>query len=496
MLISTLGLIVASAVLLWAYFRMKTHRLLEMAEKIPGPKALPIIGNALEFGTTPKGLLLNITRLAHQYGAIFRFWLLSDLYIALQDPDYVQAVLSDSKILDKSSSYDVLKPWLGSGLITGTGEVWKASRKLVTPAFHFKILEQFVEVFNSNANILVETLADHVSGSEFNICPYISLCALDSICETSMGVRVEAQRNSHSDYVQAITSMCDILVARVFNPLYHLDVLFHLSSVGRLHDRNLLTLHAMTSKVIKERREQILQATAAATPEDCDAVGRRKHVPFLELLIQSQDGAMSDDGVRQEVDTIMFAGYDTTSSALSFICWVLASHQHAQEKLVEELRQIFGDSERSPTLHDLQKMNYLERVIKETLRLYPVVPIFGRKISEDISLGTYTLPAGANIFIIPYNIHRNPEYFPDPEKFDPDRFSSENILNRHPYCYIPFAAGSRNCLGQKYAMLLLKSSVSILLRRYKLLPGTTPIDLATEVVLKSLSGINIKLEMR
>ncbi|XP_021934354.1 cytochrome P450 4C1-like isoform X2 [Zootermopsis nevadensis] len=387
MLVSTLIVFLASAILLWTFFRKKNYRLMKLAEKVPGPKPLPFIGNVLELGTGPKDLHLNIIRLADKYGAIYRFWLGSELYIVLQNSDYIQIILSDAKNVDKSSVYDVLKPWLGTGLITSTGEKWKASRRLITPTFHFQILNNFVEVFNKNASIFVEKLAHHVGGSEFDIYPYITLCALDSICETSMGVSIEAQRNSRSKYVQAIKSMCDILVARVFNLLLYPDILFRLSSTGRQHDRDLVTLHGMTNKVIKTQRQKNLQESAVADEVSNDT-GEKKRVPLLELLIQSQDGAkMSDDEIRQEVDTIMFAGHDTTASAMSFICWALAKHQHVQERVMAELKEIFGDSGHSPTLHDLQNMNYLEQVIKETLRLFPTVPIIGRKINEDLNIG-------------------------------------------------------------------------------------------------------------
>lgn len=201
---------------------------------------------------------------------------------------------------------------------------------------------------------------------------------------------------------------------------------------------------------------------------------------------------------------------------------------------MEELNDIFdNDKEKAPTYRDLQDMKYLEAVIKEAMRLYPPVPIFGRHLQENITFGKRTIytiifvliinlllddkviPAGTTLGVFSYGIHRDPTYFPNPEKFDPERFLSDN-QKKLPYAYIPFSAGHRNCIGnlfinvvlknteifyvagQKFAVLEMKSVVSRILRTYKILPVSPPhkLMLVAEIVLKSKNGIRVQIEKR
>ncbi|RZC40119.1 p450 domain containing protein [Asbolus verrucosus] len=141
-------------------------------------------------------------------------------------------------------------------------------------------------------------------------------------------------------------------------------------------------------------------------------------------------------------------------------------------------------------------MKYLENVIKETLRLYSPVPIYGRETNQDVEYDGMIIPKGVRILIFAHGIHMNPEYYPDPEKFDPSRF--ENPEGRPPYAFIPFSAGARNCIGQKFAMLELKSLVSKMARNFEFFPASPQhqMELASETVLKSLNGVKIGLKLR
>uniref|UniRef100_A0A182S9V5 Cytochrome P450 n=1 Tax=Anopheles maculatus TaxID=74869 RepID=A0A182S9V5_9DIPT len=195
----------------------------------------------------------------------------------------------------------------------------------------------------------------------------------------------------------------------------------------------------------------------------------------------------------------MRQGHDTTTAGISWVLFLLALHPDVQERVCEEIESIFPpDDNRPATMQDLNELKLLERCIKEALRLYPSVSFFGRTLSEDIQLGGYHVPAQTIVGIHAYHVHRDERYYPEPEKFDPDRFLPENTENRHPYAYIPFSAGPRNCIGQKFALLEEKSLVSSILRRYRLRSVRTREEqlIMHELITRPKDGVLLYLESR
>lgn len=191
-------------------------------------------------------------------------------------------------------------------------------------------------------------------------------------------------------------------------------------------------------------------------------------------------------------------GHDTTTAGISWTIFLVGLHPQVQEKIFQEMDSIFKDSDRNATLNDLNEMKYLDRVIKEALRLYPAVPKVGRLLSEDVQLDEYKIPKGCMIAVHIYSLHRDERFFPDPEKFDPDRFLPENIIGRHPFAYIPFSAGSRNCIGQKFAVYEEKSVLSSIFRNFRLNSVDNPekVKIVSEIILRPLNGINVTIEKR
>lgn len=179
-------------------------------------------------------------------------------------------------------------------------------------------------------------------------------------------------------------------------------------------------------------------------------------------------------------------GQDTTAAAIGWCLYLIGSHPEVQDRVSEELNRIFGTSDRPITMADILQLKYLESCIKESLRMFPSVAMYGRTLSEDAVIRElhahfrilsrdvyivyftdgYVIPAGSTVAVIPYALHRDPEQFPDPEKFDPDRFSAENIRTRHPYSYVPFSAGPRNCIGNTcFKLSLLKEVYRAIVKR-------------------------------
>ncbi|XP_046463628.1 cytochrome P450 4C1-like isoform X3 [Daphnia pulex] len=459
--------------------------------------------------------------------SVVRIWVGPQPWFLLGGAESAEVVLSSNKIIDKGPEYDYIQPWLATGLLTSTGAKWHQRRKLLTPTFHFQILEGFVHVINEQSAVLIDKLSEKVD-QNFDIYPFIALCTLDIICETAMGRHVDAQQKSDSDYVKAVYKMTHIIQARQTRPWLQPDWLFRLFPLGSEQKKCLSILHGFTDQVIRERKnEHKLRKTEQQPPvdspkkDDDEFISKKSRLAFLDLLIEaSQDGkVLSDLDIREEVDTFMVEGHDTTASAINWCLFLIGNYPEVQEKVNEELTRVFGNSNRPVTMTDLSELKYLECCIKEALRLYPSVPILSRQLLEDtiicmriknkltkllqmysfsiflLNPGGYDLPVGATVIVSPYLIHRDPTYFPDPESFKPERFFPENIQGRHPYAYVPFSAGPRNCIGQKFAMMEEKIILASVLRRFhvKSLDKPENVAILTEVILRPLDGIRMLL---
>ncbi|XP_054282430.1 cytochrome P450 4C1-like [Macrosteles quadrilineatus] len=473
-------------------FKSRTERMLE---KLPGPKGYPIIGNLLDFDYPRTEVTETMKQLSFKFGSVFCFKLGFDPIIGLRNPSDIELVLGSTSIIDKGPLYWPLYPWLNQGLLTSGGEKWRKHRKILTPAFHFKVLENFVPLFGKHAQVLTKKLLT-LTDIEVDIMPIIALCALDVISETAMGLEINAQLKE-SKYVKAVNELQEIMAHRNFDFLQR-SFLFPLLPSGRRHDQLIAYLHSVTEDVMKERKAKLLDTLPSQEEESFEdkEMGIKKKKVFLDLLLQynSEGAGMTDDEIRDEVDTFMFEGYDTTTSTTSFCLYALSQNPNVQERALEELKTIFGDSEREATFQDLQEMKYLDKVIKETLRRYPTVQFIARKSSDDLLLNSgYTLPKDISIMVLIEAMNHDPDVYPDPMNFDPDRFDQKAA---NPYTFVPFSAGVRNCIGQKYAMLEVKSVVSNILRRFRLLPSDVPITPWFNIVLKSKTGVYLKLESR
>ncbi|XP_061191272.1 cytochrome P450 4V2-like isoform X2 [Saccostrea echinata] len=503
------AIILAVAIILFTAWVIKRELSRKKIDIIPGPVALPILGNAHQLKHTSREFFDQLTQFTADYAnyGIFRLLLGTKLTVALYKPEYVEVILQSSKHLDKADEYRFLHPWLGTGLLTSTGSKWKSRRRMLTPTFHFKILNDFVGVFHDQATIMVKKLSEVADGREFNIFNYITLCALDIICETAMGRTVDAQSNSESDYVKSVYKMTELVLQRQRTPWYWPDFLYNTIGYGKEHDRCLQILHGFTKKVIKEKMESqteesrhSMEEMLSQHSEEDMYRSKGQRLAFLDMLLcKTEDGSqLSMEDIREEVDTFMFEGHDTTAAAMNWAVHLIGADPQVQAKVHEEMDQVFGDSDRPATMNDLKEMRYLECCIKEALRLFPSVPFFGRKLTEDCQFDEYKIPKGTTVIITPPGLHRDTRYFPDPEKFDPDRFSPENSLKRHPYSYVPFSAGPRNCIGQKFALLEEKVMLSNIFRKFSVTSKQTREELLPigDLIMRPEHGIFVEIRPR
>ncbi|XP_072753493.1 cytochrome P450 4g15-like [Anoplolepis gracilipes] len=525
------------------YYYVETSRAVCFAKKLPGPPRIPILGHALiSLGLSPETMFSVALKYHETYGSVVSIYLGTRVIIFLTDPEDIEIILGSSVHLDKSVEYEFFQPWLGDGLLITTGDKWRRHRKAIAPTFHMNILKTFVPLFYENSMDLVRRLRDDV-GKEFDCHDYLSAVTVDILTETAMGIRREKRQKTGYDYAVAVMKMSDILHRRHYDFSLRSDIIFKLRKFAKKQEKLLNIIHTLTDSVIEEKSKDIedkliknvqqkevqkskqMENSNVVKNEahdkntvtkytklhyvrddlddiDENDIGEKKRLAFLEMMLdlKKNGGQMTDEEIRDEVNTIMFEGHDTTAAGSSFALCVLGNHQDIQARVHEELNTIFGDSDRQCTFQDTLEMKYLERVILETLRLFPPVPAIARKLNEDVKIitGDYILPKTATILIGQYAIHRSEKYYPNPTVFNPDNFLPEKMQQRHYYAFIPFSAGPRSCVGRKYAMLKLKVLLSTILRNYRVISDVADKDfiLRADIILKRHDGFKIKLEPR
>ncbi|XP_058449664.1 cytochrome P450 4c3-like [Malaya genurostris] len=499
--------------LIWLVTTVISNMLLsrELQRKLPkfqSIPAVPVLGSGYLFrkDPTPPGIFEAFNQLHQRYGNDMIMQNFLNAPNLLVTSAMVVKQVIHAKTIRKSIIYEFMKPWVNEGLITALGKKWALRRKIITPAFHFKILEEFLTTFNQQSEVFITKLQKHSGKGDFNIYEYVTLCTLDIISETAMGVKINAQHNSTSSYVKSVKEMSNIIFKRLFSMTREYSIFFRASKAAQRQKATLSVLHGFTDMVIRERKTQLQndlqsQRLTQQKLDETDVYGKRK-MTLLEILLNvSVDGhGLSNTDVREEVDTFMFAGHDTTTACISFCAYHIAQNPLVQDRIVSEMAQILGEDFKNAelTYSLLQELKYLDMTIKEVLRIHPSVPFIGRKSADDMVIDGAKIPAGIDIAIMIYAMHHNPEVFPDPEKFDPERFNEENSSKRHPYSYIPFSVGERNCIGQKYALLEVKATLVKLLGFYRLLPCDLDkkVRVMADVTLRPVNGTFVKIEAR
>lgn len=381
---------------------------------------------------------MNLGRTYYAEGTrVFRFWVFNMLEIGVNSPKYIETIMTSPKFLSKSSQYSFLHNSLGEGLLFSTNQKWFTRRRIITPTFHFKILEQFFEVFKKHNSMLMEKIEAKADGHAFDIFPCVTASVMNSLCETAMGCEIDSENH---EYFRATKKLGVLIGTRFLTPWMKLDFLYQFSSNKRETERYSKILRDFTTDVIEKRREKLrVELEEEGEVEIDDEIGLKKKMCLLDVLLRATvDGEpLSNADIQEEVGNFTFAGHDTTSNAICFTLFCIAKHPEVQRKLNAEIDEIIGDGEVSFSI--VNELKYLDIVIKEAMRIYTPVPIISRRLFEEVVIGDVTFPANSNINLSLITMFRDPEEFDEPEKFIPERFL-KNF--KTPYSYVPFSAVS------------------------------------------------------
>ncbi|CAH1641027.1 unnamed protein product [Spodoptera littoralis] len=481
-----LYIIGGALVAFWLLWRYKNRRMIQMANKLPGPPTLPLLGNALVFMNRPEEILNKLGELMETYGDIFRFWLGPELNIVVKNPTDVRVLLSSTKVNQKGPVYDFLLPFIGGGIISG-GPTWRLHRKIAIPTFSKKAVENFFPVFNKECEELAKVISQK-GPATFDCYVDVLRSTTQSVNQTVMGLSKEDSVNLTrlEEFIFKTHDMYNLIFDQMTKWWLHVPPIYWLLGKKKQQDYYLKMIDDLTEDIVR-RRKKALQVSEPS--EEC--------MGGVDRLILS--GELTHKEIKEETVTLFTSSQEVAAKVAAGVLMFLAHLPDWQDKVYKEIIEVVG-ADGPVTNEQLKQLEHLDMVYKETLRYFPIGGMIQRTVMEDISIRdeSITLPAGTSLVIPIHNLHRDPRYWEDPNKVMPERFLPENVKKRDPNAFVPFGLGPMDCLGRVYGTALIKTVVVWVLRYAKLEPAISldNIRLNIAISVTSYDGYNIKASPR
>lgn len=482
---------------------------------IPGPKPHLIKGNGDKMRNHSLVAIDVMDQWKAEFGDVYGYFVGMKPYVVVGDLDMVQQVLIRDfhKFVNRPAMGIEIRPVINT-LVGLRSHRWKEVRRVISPTFSTRKMRKINSIINRCADILVEVVGKHAeTRNEIDFygvfqgltCQVIGECALDT--------KVDCQRQPQDEFLNSLRQF----LKQANNPIIDLAIYFPLvreilAVVCRVASPCGQFTQSIIDKVqgvINQRREDRLSGTS--TPNHGDILqllmeaseNRQEDTDDTDGRVRPTHQLLTDDEIIANAWVFLLGGFETTANALTYCAYLLATHADVQQKLYEELRDYLGESsgDLETDYNTISQLTYLDKVFCEALRLFPPVVLFvTREAAEDAQLGDFHIPAGTNVQIPIWQIHHDPKLWPDPYRFDPERFEPELKKNRHPMAWIPFGSGPRSCLGIRFAMLEAKIALAKLLMNYRLVPCERTEEKLTlsvpTVTLNPKSGVWLKAEKR
>jgi len=430
----------------------------------PGPRGVPIIGNTIDLS---RDIFAFFEELRDEYGRVASYEVFGTDACMVAHPDAIQQVLlDDHEAFEKGEVLTRnLADAMGEGLFVTGGDQWQNQRTQVQPAFYRERLNTYVPVMRSTAEETVEEWRD---GMVVDINDTMTATTMDVLGRTLFGVDV-AKNPVVSEASDAILTRFDTSRFWSFLP----DRLP--TPTNRRYRQKLAELQQFVDELAQQRRQQ-----QPENPGD-------DLLSILVGFVEASDMTMEE--FRDNMVTFLFAGHETTALGLTYTLFCLAQHPDIQADLRAEVNAVCDDTVSAEGLPKLERM---EHVIDEALRLYPPVYMFFREAKRDVTLQGYDIPAGTTLVLTQWAVHRDPEWWDDPETFCPERFDGD--ADRPAYAYFPFGGGPRHCIGMRFARMEMKTVLATILNEYSLeLVSDPDPDLIASTNLKPGEPIEIEL---
>ena len=446
------------------------------AGKPPGPCGLPFFGTSFMASRDPTQTL---TRWAQKYGDIVFYRFLKFGIYVLFHPQHVEQILTGKTSEFRKGMTSRANPELfGNGLLTSDGDFWRRQRRLSNPAFHRESILRYSEISMEEAARMLDGWRTGETRNIHNDMMSVTLrIVLRSLFGSELGEGMRVIEPA-LDAIMLSSSGLHSILAYLGVP----------TRARRRYLRAVAQLDEVVYSMIARGREKL--------KDEMPVAGGAKDLLTLLLEARDEDGnAMTDQQLRDEVITLLLAGHETTALNLSWTWYLLAQYPETEKRLHRELDSVLG--ERPPRASDLPKLVYTERVIREALRLYPPAWRIFRATQESIKVGDYVLPAGAHIVLAQWVTQRDPRWFQDAQRFDPDRWADEIAGKLPRFAYFPFGGGPRVCIGAGFAMMEATLLLAAIAQRFRLrlAPGGRVEPLAS-ITLRPKKGIRMELQAR
>ncbi|XP_038676365.1 cytochrome P450 3A21-like [Scyliorhinus canicula] len=451
---------------------------------VPGPRPLPFIGTILHYR---KGLFGFDMECYKKYGKVWGIYDGRLPILAILDTDLMKTIfIKECYPLFTNRRKLGLNGPLAESIVSVEDDHWKRIRSVLSPTFTSGRLKEMCPIIQHYAKSLVKNAEKKAKlNVSVNMKDIFGTYSMDVITSTAFSVDVDSINNPNDPFVRYVKKTIQfdifdpaIIFSFVFPKLNSILEKFGLSTFPR----DAADFFANVLSDLKAKRQKGVHTD---------------RVDFLQLMVDSQvtetssrkqndvskstDKALTDSEILAQVLTIFLAGYETSSSTLAFAAYNLAMHPDVQKKLQQEIDEAFPNKA-PPTYDGVMQLEYMEMVISETLRLFPPAPRIDRVCKKDVQLNGLTVPKGTVVMVPAYVLHRDPAYWPEPEEFRPERFDKENSENRDPCIFLPFGMGPRNCIGMRFAQLVMKMALASFLQHLTLVPcEETPIPLQLNV---------------
>jgi cytochrome P450 len=415
----------------------------------------------------PLGLLAEI----RSFGTIAYARIGPQPVFLVSEPDLIERVLVSRDVFNKGRALERSKQLLGEGLLTSEGDFHLRQRRLVQPAFHRARIHGYARAMVEHAE---RWSSRQIAGARIDLAREMNRLTLAIVARTLFDADIE----SEADEIGA--SLTSILEQ------FKLAVLPWSAILDRL---------PLPRRFRFERARKALDRVVYRLIEEHRACGEDRG-DLLSMLLSAQDGGtgMTDVQVRDEAMTLLLAGHETTANALTWTWKLLSQHPGCAERLAEEVRQICGDV--PPTPGAVPALSYARRVLAEGMRLYPPAWLLGRRAMSSWPLGEFTVPPGAIVLMSQWLMHRDARFFPEPLRFDPDRWQPELEASRPKYSYFPFGGGNRMCIGDSFAWTEGVLVLATIARRWRVVVDPAPVDLWPGITLRPAGPVWAELIQR